>query len=214
VTDTWPLLRSEGLTGSRYYEGDSAMRMRNPWWVGLGLAAAAALLAACGSNGKPAASATSHPAASSAAPGNAAATADAIKTMSTSKGTVLANASGLTLYWFAKDTSTQSNCAGSCLTYWPPVMGKAIAAPGTSLPHGFGTITLANGQTQVTYDGHPLYTYKGDTAAGQIAGNGLNASGGLWWAITPSGAELSASSSSSSSGSGSSTGGGGGGYGY
>jgi hypothetical protein len=82
-------------------------------------------------------------------------------------------------------------------------MGTAVAAAGTSLPHGFGTIKRANGQEQATYDGHPLYTYTGDTTAGQLNGNGLNLSGGLWWAITPSGTELASTSASSSSGSGS-----------
>jgi predicted lipoprotein with Yx(FWY)xxD motif len=189
--------------------------MHNRWWAVPSLAAAAVLLAACGSNSSPATSATSHPAASAAAQGNAGTGSDAIKTMSTSKGTVLVNADGLTLYWFAQDTATQSNCTGSCATYWPPLRGTAVAAPGTSLPHGFGTIKRSSGQIQVTYDGHPLYTYTGDTAAGQITGNGLNLSGGLWWAVTPSGSELSSSSSSSSSGgSGGSRNSGGGGGGW
>jgi hypothetical protein len=75
--------------------------------------------------------------------------------------------------------------------------------------HTFGTITGSNGAVQATYDGHPLYTYVGDSAPGQINGNGKNVSGGLWWAMTPSGAKLGGAApkpSSSSSG--------GGGYGY
>jgi predicted lipoprotein with Yx(FWY)xxD motif len=182
--------------------------MRNLWLVGPGLVAAAVVLAACGSNSGAADPALSSPAASAAGQADVAAGSVAIKTMSTSKGTVLTDAAGLTLYWFANDTATQSNCNGSCATYWPPVLGTPAAAAGTSLPHGFGTIKRANGQTQATYDGHPLYTYTGDTAAGQINGNDLNVSGGLWWAVTPSGTDLksspapAASSSSSSSGSG------------
>jgi predicted lipoprotein with Yx(FWY)xxD motif len=186
--------------------------MRNRWWVVASLAAAA-VLAACGNSGSPTGSSTSNPAAA-----NAGVASVAVKTMSTSKGLVLVNAAGLTLYWFAMDTPTQSNCTGSCTSYWPPVMGTAVAATGTSLPHGFGTIKRAKGQEQVTYDGHPLYTYTGDTAAGQLNGNGINVSGGLWWAITPSGTELASTSASSSSGSGSggsgtSSGGSGGGSG-
>jgi predicted lipoprotein with Yx(FWY)xxD motif len=136
-----------------------------------------------------------------------------IKTMSTTKGTVLVNAHGRTMYWFAKDTKTKSNCNGSCVTYWPPVLGTAVAAAGASLPHGFGTIKRANGQTQATYDGHPLYTYIGDTRAGQVTGNGANLSGGRWWAVTPSGSDLRAKKSSSSGGSGGSGSGGSGGSG-
>jgi predicted lipoprotein with Yx(FWY)xxD motif len=132
-------------------------------------------------------------------------------THSTSKGTVLTNAQGKTLYWFAIDTSTMSNCNGSCASFWPPLTGKAAAASGTSLMHAFGTITRSGGAVQATYDGHPLYTYVGDTAPGQINGNGKNLSGGLWWAMTPSGAKLAAAHPSGGS---SSSGGGGGGYGY
>jgi predicted lipoprotein with Yx(FWY)xxD motif len=123
-----------------------------------------------------------------------------IMTQSTSKGTVLTTAQGQTIYWFAIDTPTMSNCTGSCLTYWPPVLGMPSAGGGASLSGSLGTITRSNGQVQATYDGHPLYTYKGDVGAGQVTGNGLNLSGGLWWAMTPTAVKLGSSSSSSSSG--------------
>jgi predicted lipoprotein with Yx(FWY)xxD motif len=178
--------------------------MRTRWWMGPGLAiAAVVVLAACGTS-NPAAPATPDPATPVVYQGHGSGP-ETIKTMSTSKGTVLVTPAGLTLYWFAKDTRSRSDCTGSCASYWPPVMGSVTAAAGTSLPHGFGTITRANGKSQATYDGHPLYTYTGDSAAGQINGNDLNASGGLWWAVTPSGRELKAAApapSSSSSGSG------------
>jgi len=178
--------------------------MRNRWWAVPVLAGGAALLAACGSSAAPSASGSTPAAAnSSVAAGGA-----VISTHSTSKGAVLVNAKGRTLYWFAIDTPTASKCTGSCATYWPPVIGKPTAAGGTSLPMHLGSITRSNGQVQATYDGHPLYTYVGDTAAGQIKGNGQNLSGGLWWAATPSGAKLAAASASSSSSSS------GGGYGY
>jgi predicted lipoprotein with Yx(FWY)xxD motif len=177
--------------------------MRNRWWAAAGLAAAAVALTACGSTAS-----TSSGAGSGSAPA-AAGSGTTIKTMTTSKGTVLANSAGHTVYWFAIDTSTKSNCNGTCATFWPPVKGTAKAAAGASLTGQFGTITRSDGSTQATYDGHPLYTFKQDTAAGQINGNGLKIEGGLWWAETPSGAKLGAapqpSSSSSSSG---------GGYGY
>jgi len=105
----------------------------------------------------------------------------------------------MTLYWFAKDTITHSYCLGTCKTTWPPVIMNSAEAAGTKLPHGFGSIKRPNGQTQLTYDGHPLYTYAGDTAIGMITGNGLNAQGGLWWAMTPTGAELGAATSAGSS---------------
>ena len=85
-----------------------------------------------------------------------------------------------------------------------------MAAAGATLPHALGSITRPGGKVQATYDGHPLYTYAGDSAAGQVKGNGLNVSGGLWWAMTPSGTKLGAAPASSPSSSSSS----GGGYGY
>ena len=79
---------------------------------------------------------------------------------------MLVNSQGQTLYWFAIDTPTKSNCSGTCATYWPPVLGKVTAASGTTLPKGFGTIKRSDGKLQATYDGHPLYTYAADTSAG------------------------------------------------
>ncbi len=99
--------------------------------------------------------------------------------------TVLTTAQGRTLYWFAPDTATRSACYGTCAAYWPPVRGAATAGPGVT--GRLGTITRSDGSVQATYDGHPLYTYVGDTAAGQANGNRLNLNGGLWYEVTPSG---------------------------
>jgi predicted lipoprotein with Yx(FWY)xxD motif len=129
--------------------------------------------------------------------------------MTTINGTaVVTNSSGKTLYWFAPDTSTTSKCSGSCATYWPPVTGPVTA--GSGVTGTLGTITRSDGTKQATYDGHPLYTYVGDTAAGQAKGNGLNLSGGLWYEMTVSGAKPGGSTSTSTGG----TSTGGGGYGY
>lgn len=174
--------------------------MRNRWWTVPVVVGGAALLAACGSSSPSASGGSSTPAA--AQHGSV-----MISTRSTSHGTVLTDAKGHTLYWFALDSSTASKCTGTCAHYWPPVTGRPTAASGTSLAHALGSITRSNGQVQATYDGHPLYAYSGDTAAGQVHGNGLKLSGGLWWAMTPSGAKLGAAPSSSPSSSS-------GGYGY
>ena len=99
--------------------------------------------------------------------------------------TVLTSAEGRTLYWFAPDTATRSACYGTCAAYWPPVRGAVTAGPGVT--GRLGTITRSDGPVQATYDGHPLYTYVGDTAAGQANGNRLNLNGGLWYEVTPSG---------------------------
>jgi len=96
--------------------------------------------------------------------------------------TVLTNASGFTLYWFAPDPPARSACYGTCAGYWPPVTGTPAAGPG--IPGTLGTIKRSDGTTQVTYNGHPLYTYVGDTAPGQAFGNNLNLNGGLWHEVT------------------------------
>jgi predicted lipoprotein with Yx(FWY)xxD motif len=176
--------------------------MRSRWWAAPVLAAAVIGLAACGSSSS---STSSTPAGSTGS-----SSGSQIKTASTSVGTILVNSAGHAIYWFAIDTPTKSNCSGSCLTYWPPVKGPVTAASGVSLPGTFGTIKGAGGTTQATYMGHPLYTYVGDSSAGMVGGNGKNLSGGLWWAMTPSGAKPAAGGAPQPSTSTSS----GGGYGY
>jgi predicted lipoprotein with Yx(FWY)xxD motif len=125
--------------------------------------------------------------ASVAAAGTPAATtpAGALKIVRIGGVTVLADARGHTLYWFAPDTATRSACYGSCAVYWPPVKGPATAGPGVT--GKLSTLTRSDGSVQATYDGHPLYTYVGDSAPGQANGNGLNLNGGLWYEVTASG---------------------------
>src|SRR5271169_1528415 len=118
--------------------------------------------------------------ANSAAP---AATGTALKTTTIDGTTVLTNAQGFTLYSFAPDTPTSSKCYGSCAAYWPPVTGTAA---GQGLPGKVTTITRTGGSHQLTYNGHPLYTYIGDTAPGQARGSNLNLNGGLWHEVPAS----------------------------
>ena len=113
------------------------------------------------------------------------ATAGTLKTASVGGATVVTNAKGLTLYWFVPDTATKSACYGTCAVYWPPVAGPATAGPGVT--GTLATITRSDGSVQAVYDGHPLYTYVGDTAPGQANGNGINLNGGVWHEVTPSG---------------------------
>lgn len=162
----------------------------------------AALLAACGSTSSGgSAGGGSSPSAASSSQGSSSATAT-LKTAKTSLGTVLTDSKGMTLYWFAIDTPTTSKCSGSCLTYWPPVIGTPQAASGVTLPGKLGTITRSDGSLQATYNGHPLYTYSGDSSPGQTKGNKVNGSGGLWYAVTLSATATSTSSTTSSGGGG------------
>jgi len=165
--------------------------MRNIWGAA-GLAAMALVVAACGSSGSSSASSSSPAAPASSAAPPTSASSSALMTATINGTKVVTNSRGHTLYWFVPDTSTTSKCTGSCATYWPPVKGPATAGAGVT--GTLGTITRSDGTKQATYDGHPLYTYVGDTAPGQAKGNGLNLSGGLWYEMTVSGATPTASS--------------------
>jgi predicted lipoprotein with Yx(FWY)xxD motif len=98
---------------------------------------------------------------------------------------VLTNSSGYTLYWFAPDSATKSTCYGTCAVYWPPVIGSPVAGRGVT--GSLGTIKRTGGAAQVTYDGHPLYTYVGDSAPGQATGNDVDLNGGYWYEMAASG---------------------------
>jgi predicted lipoprotein with Yx(FWY)xxD motif len=97
---------------------------------------------------------------------------------------VLTDAGGFTLYWFAPDSASKSRCYGTCAVYWPPLSGAPRAGPGVT--GKLGTIKRSDGSLQATYDGHPLYTYIGDSAPGQASGNRVNLNGGLWYEVAVS----------------------------
>jgi predicted lipoprotein with Yx(FWY)xxD motif len=98
---------------------------------------------------------------------------------------VLTDDQSLTLYWFVPDTPHSSSCDGACAAYWPPVTGSPSAGPGVT--GRLSTIKRSDGSTQVTDDGHPLYTYISDTAPGQANGNDIDLNGGIWHEMRASG---------------------------
>jgi len=95
--------------------------------------------------------------------------------------TVLTNAQGMTLYYFTPDTATTTACTGGCASNWPPLIASGNVAASTTLPGALATLSDANG-SQVIYNGHPLYTFKSDSAPGQVNGQGV---GGKWFVATP-----------------------------
>ena len=97
--------------------------------------------------------------------------------------TVLTNAQGMTLYYRTTDKPPATVCSGGCASAWPPLLvsGSNTPTSATSLPGKLSVQTDANG-TQVEYNGHPLYTFSGDTGPGQTTGEGL---GGIWHVVTP-----------------------------
>ena len=168
------------------------IRNRRRWaLVVLPVAAAGlATLAACGSSGSSgSASSGSTPSPST----SAAAAASGLKTAKVGGVTVLTNAKGFTLYSFAPDTATKSACNGACATAWPPQTASGtVTSPYT-------TIKRSDGTTQLVFNGHPLYTFTGDTAPGTASGNGVNAFGGLWHEVPASGAAAPAGGTSPTS---------------
>jgi predicted lipoprotein with Yx(FWY)xxD motif len=171
--------------------------MRNLKLVGASLGAVA-LLAAAGASASSgsAAIARSTVVAAHLSPGSGTSSTE-VKTRKIGNITVITNAKGFTLYSFAPDTSSKSNCNGSCAQLWPPLKGPATA--GSGVTGKLSTIKRSDGSTQATYNGHPLYTYVGDAKPGQDTGNGLNISGGVWHVVPVSGKAAPAASSSHSS---------------
>ncbi|MDX1600711.1 MAG: hypothetical protein R3191_04270 [Anaerolineales bacterium] len=109
----------------------------------------------------------------------------------TGMGEVLVNAEGMTLYAFTQDSADQSACTGGCADFWPPltVEGEAVAGEGVNADM-LATLTRADGSTQVTYNGHPLYTYSEDSAPGDVNGQGVN---GAWYVVSPDGTLITGS---------------------
>lgn len=128
-------------------------------------------------------------------------------------GSVLVDPEGLTVYEFAKDQGTTSSCYGACEEAWPPVIttGEPTAGEGASASE-LGTTERKDGTLQVTYAGHPLYTFVEDKAPGEANGNGSEAFGGMWWALDESGAMVEGSAGGEGESEAESEGGGVGGY--
>ena len=123
-----------------------------------------------------------------------------VSVANTGLGKILVDSQGKTLYLFEKDTGTKSTCSGGCATIWPPLRASGKPTAGTGVKASLlGTTQRSDGNTQVTYDGQPLYLYEADASAGDTNGQGVNAYGALWYVLSASGNEVTASSSNSGS---------------
>jgi predicted lipoprotein with Yx(FWY)xxD motif len=118
-------------------------------------------------------------------------------------GNILVDSHGRTLYLFNRDSGTMSECSGACAVNWPPARatGKATVGSGANASL-VSTSARPGGEEQLTYNGHPLYLFIGDKKAGDTNGEGLNAFGGSWYAVSPSGSQVSGQASSSGGGNG------------
>ena len=121
----------------------------------------------------------------------AGARAATVATAPSGLGRILVDSRGHTLYLFEKDQHGSSACAGLCTTYWPPVLtkGKPVAIKGAKRSL-LGSIRRADGTRQVTYAGHPVYFFSGDTKRGQTNGEGLTDFGAGWYVLSPAGKKI------------------------
>jgi len=190
--------------------------VKNPVIVGCALAAAA-LAAGCGSS-----STTTSTTTAASAPANAATQAGGAATgpsgtpdassasgvtvgaAHSKLGTILvAGPKNMTVYLFEADKGGQSACSGACAAAWPPVnTGGRPQTSGSASASQLGTTTRSDGTKQVTYNGHPLYFYAGDTSAGDINGQGSKQFGAGWYVMTPSGNKIDDDEGSHSGGDG------------
>lgn len=164
--------------------------------LGTGLAALALLAALAGCGGSPGTTSTTAavtPSATSPAPGSAAATGSPtaaaavdLKTATSSAGTIVVDAKGMSVYFFTKDVkdSGTSACTGACLTMWPPVLSTAATPSAEGVSGTLGTIATPDGAKQVTLNGLPLYYYEQDKNPGDILGQGVS---DVWYLANPAG---------------------------
>jgi len=167
--------------------------LRRPLVALLVLAAAGALAAGCGSNNSSSGGSSSGgggiyggggPASTSGGQSGVA----TVTAASTRLGIILVDGSGRTLYLFAKDQPNQSACDGACVAAWPVDQSSGTPKAGSGVKASLlGMIRRSDGTAQVAYNGHPLYYYSGDSGAGQLNGQGVDAFGAKWFVVTPAG---------------------------
>ncbi len=155
--------------------------------VGVVALMAVALLAACGST-------------SGASPATSSSAGAALSVIQDGTTPLLADASGHAIYLLTSDSAGTSTCNGACATAWPPVAAGSTTVP-SDVTASLGTATRSDGSSQLTVDGHPVYTFQGDSAPDMVTGEGVTAFGGTWYALSPSGAEVTSLAATPANGS-------------
>jgi predicted lipoprotein with Yx(FWY)xxD motif len=151
-------------------------------------------VAGCGGGGN-------NSSASSTPPKTASGQSAALGVENSSLGKILDNSHGDTLYLFKKDAGTKSACTGACARAWPPLRASGKPTVGNAASASMvGTTPRSDGKPQVTYNGHPVYTFTGDQNPGDTSGQGVNAFGARWYAISAAGNQVAATASSSGGG--------------
>jgi predicted lipoprotein with Yx(FWY)xxD motif len=163
-------------------------RIRKLGWAMAAVAAAMLVAAACGGGGGT--NGGGIYGAGPATTAGGAAMGAVVDLRDTSLGKTLVDGQGRTLYLFEADTAGRSNCHGACASAWPPYLSNGDPQAGTGVAGGqLATIPGAGG-AQVTYHGHPLYHYAGDTQPGDTTGQGLDQFGARWFVVAPDGGEV------------------------
>jgi predicted lipoprotein with Yx(FWY)xxD motif len=185
----------DNRAGSRAGPGWSGV-LHRPLVVLVALAAAGALAAGCGSSNSGSGGSSSGgggiyggggPTSTSGGQSGVA----TVTAASSKLGMILVDGGGRTLYLFAKDQPNQSACDGACVAAWPVDQSSATPKAGGGVKASLlGTISRGDGTTQVTYNGHPLYYYSGDSGAGQQNGQGVDAFGAGWFVVSPTGGKV------------------------
>ena len=113
-------------------------------------------------------------------------------------GKILVDSKGRTVYMFKKDTGPKSTCSGACAMEWPPVTTSGKPSTGSGVSASMvGTTKRSDSSTQVTYNGHPLYLYSGDTKPGDAAGQNLDFFGAKWYVVSAAGDQVNGKATSS-----------------
>jgi predicted lipoprotein with Yx(FWY)xxD motif len=173
--------------------------MRRDAFIVTALALAAAGITGCGggsSTGSSSGSGTSTGGAYSRGagaqtPAPSGSAAARVRVARTDIGRILTDGQGRTLYLFENDKGSKSTCFDACAAGWPPLTTKGTPTAVSGGRTGeLGTTTRPDGVKQVTYGGHPLYYFQGDKRPGQTTGEGLNAFGAEWYALSATGKKV------------------------
>jgi predicted lipoprotein with Yx(FWY)xxD motif len=122
---------------------------------------------------------------------------DTVDIGTTNLGSILVDAQGRTLHLFQADSGTTSACNGSCATQWPPLQANGQPTAGSGADGSLlGTTQRSDGTPQVTYDGHPVYTFSQDSKPADTKGEGVNAFGWLWYVLSSTGDQITSAAGS------------------
>ena len=158
---------------------------------------AAFVTAACGGTGCSGSYGTSNPGSGTPAASGMATVAVA----NSSRGQILVDSSGRTLYLFEADRAAASSCYDACIGVWPAVVttGQPVAGPGVNASL-LSTTKRKDGTLEVVYNGHPLYYFSGDKKSGDVTGQGLSSFGAAWYVVSPGGTKIDTDSTPSAGG--------------